>query len=325
MTLAVLALIVGLVVLMWSADKFVEGASASAKHLGMSPLLIGMLIVGFGTSAPEMVVSAIASFQGNPGLAIGNAYGSNIANIGLILGLTALISPIFVESKILKQELPFLSGITTLAIFLLMDGYLSRFDAILMLTIFFVFMGWSVWVGKSNSQDSLADEISAGKVTDRPLKLCIFDLLLGLVFLTLSSRGLVWGAIEIATHIGISDLVIGLTIVAVGTSLPELASSIAAIKRKENDIAIGNIIGSNLFNTMVVVGIAGSIAPFGIPAYVVQRDMLIMGLMTVSLFIFGYGFRGPGKINRIEGAILLISYLAYTTILILVSLPSEKS
>lgn len=319
MILYFVAVFTGLIVLLWSADQFVGGAAKLARHLGMTPLLIGMLIVGFGTSAPEMVVSALASIQGNPGLALGNAYGSNIANIGLILGITALISPIAVHSAILKKELPFLSGITTLVIFLLLDKNLNRYDAWIFLVIFFGFMGWSVWVGRNSPEDSLADEVSASEFNgekNQSIKRNIFDIFLGLLLLISSSKILVWGAVEIARKAGVSDLMIGLTVVAIGTSLPELASSVAAIRRKETDIAVGNVIGSNLFNTLVVVGIAGSIMPFRVPDEVLSRDMLTMGILTISLFIFGYGFKGVGRINRIEGAILLAAYLSYTGLVI---------
>jgi len=309
----------GLIILLWSADQFVGGAAKLARHLGMSPLLIGMIIVGFGTSAPEMVVSASASMQGNPGLALGNAYGSNIANIGLILGITSLISPIVVHSAILKKELPFLTGITTLAIFLLLDGILNRYDAWIFMIIFFGFMGWSVWVGRKSPADTLADEVSASELNsskNQTLKRNLFDIFVGLLLLISSSKILVWGAVEIAKTAGVSDLMIGLTVVAIGTSLPELASSVAAIKRKETDIAVGNVIGSNLFNTLIVVGIAGAIMPFKLPDQVLSRDMLTMGILTISLFIFGYGFKRTGRISRIEGAILLVAYLIYTGIVI---------
>lgn len=317
MSLAFAAIVVGLVFLVWSADKFIEGAAVTAKYFGMSPLLIGMVIVGFGTSAPEMVVSALASMQGNPGIALGNAYGSNITNIALILGLTALISPIAVHSQVLRKELPILIAVTALAAFQLADGQLSRLDAIMLMVVFVVLMGWSIYQGMSGKSDTLGDEMQ-GEVDayDMPLKKAIFWLIIGLVVLVLSSRLLVWGAVDIAVALGVSDLIIGLTIVAIGTSLPELASSLMAVKKGEHDMAIGNVIGSNLFNTLTVVGIAGLISPMAVDPEVLRRDVAVMAGLTIVLFIFAYGFRGPGRINRIEGALLLSAFIAYTTYLI---------
>ena len=317
MSLAFAAVIVGLVFLVWSADKFIEGAAVTAKYFGMSPLLIGMVIVGFGTSAPEMVVSALASMQGNPGIALGNAYGSNITNIALILGLTALISPIAVHSQVLRKELPILIAVTALAAFQLADGQLSRWDAIMLMVVFFVLMGWSIYQGMSGKSDTLGDEMQ-GEVDayDMPLKKAVFWLVIGLIILVLSSRLLVWGAVDIAVALGVSDLIIGLTIVAIGTSLPELASSLMAVKKGEHDMAIGNVIGSNLFNTLTVVGIAGLISPMVVDPEVLRRDVAVMAGLTIVLFIFAYGFRGPGRINRIEGALLLSAFIAYTTYLI---------
>lgn len=317
MTLAFSAVVVGLVFLVWSADKFIEGAAVTAKHYGMSPLLIGMLIVGFGTSAPEMVVSALASMQGNPGIALGNAYGSNITNIALILGLTAVISPILVHSQVLRKEMPVLIAITALAAFQLADGQLSRMDAIVLMVVFFMLMGWSVYHGMTGKDDTLGNEMQ-GEVDaySMPLKKAIFWLIAGLVVLVLSSRLLVWGAVDIAVALGVSDLIIGLTIVAIGTSLPELASSLMAIKKGEHDMAIGNVIGSNMFNTLTVVGIAGLISPMAVDPAILRRDVAVMAGLTILLFIFAYGFRGPGRINRIEGGVLLTVFVAYTTYLI---------
>ncbi len=317
MILPWMAVITGLLVLMWSADRFVFGASATARLLGMPPLLIGIIIVGFGTSAPEMVVSAIASAHGNPGIAMGNAYGSNIANIGLILGLTAIISPIVVDSRVLKQELPILTLMTALSVFLIMDGSMGHMDAIILLLIFTVFIVWSVATGRTRASDPLAGQVeNQSKNRKHTLGASLGNLITGLVLLIVSSRSLVWGATEIARALGVSDLLIGLTIIALGTSLPELASTIAAVKRGENDIAMGNVIGSNLFNTMVVIGIAGSIKAIDVEKEVLTRDMAMMSGLTLSLFLFGYGFRGRGRINRLEGSLLLTAYILYNLFLI---------
>lgn len=317
MILPIVAVVGGLVMLVWSADRFVEGAAAVARYLGMPPLLIGMVIVGFGTSAPEMVVSALAAYQGNPGLAMGNAYGSNIANIALILGLTALISPIAVSSRVLAKELPILFGITLLAGFQLIDGRLTTTDGWILLAVFGVLMAWTILQGFRSRDDNLNAEMESKlKAYTLSLKLAIFWLLGGIILLIVSSRILVWGAVEIAHGLGISDLVIGLTVVALGTSLPELASSLVAVHRKEHDIALGNVIGSNLFNTLAVVGIAGVISPIAVSPEILSRDFLFMTVLTFSLFVIGYGFRGPGRINRYEGAILLICYTGYMVLLI---------
>ena len=315
---ALLAIAAGLALLVWSADRFVEGSAVTARHFGMPPLLIGMVVVGFGTSAPEMVVSALAASQGNPGLALGNAYGSNITNIALILGITAIISPIAVHSQVMRKELPILAGITLLAIWQLLDGSLSRLDAVGLLLTFAALLGWSIWAGMKKPQDALALEVSA-ELDERvmPIRNAVFWLVAGLVLLIISSRILVWGAVDLATAFGVSDLIIGLTIVAIGTSLPELASSVIAARKGEHDLALGNILGSNMFNTLAVVGIAGMIAPMEVAGDVLVRDLPVMAGLTFALFALGYGFRGPGRINRVEGALLITAFVAYTLYLLI--------
>ena len=316
MLLALLAVLTGLAVLVWSADRFVGGAASVAHYFAMPPLLIGMVIVGFGTSAPEMLVSVLASLQNNPGIALGNAYGSNITNIALILGLTALISPIVVHSQILRKELPILTVVTAFAAWQLRDGILSRTDAFVLLGIFAALMIWAVRESLGKKSDTLADDMEAALASSMPIKKAVFWLVTGLLLLIASSRALVWGAVEIARSFGVSDLLIGLTIVAVGTSLPELASSVVAARKNEHDIALGNIIGSNLFNTLAVVGMAGSISPMAVGFEVLHRDILVMGVLTLSLFVLGYAFRRPGRINRVEGALLLAAYIGYTAYLV---------
>ncbi len=312
-----LAIAFGLALLVWSADRFVEGSASIASHFGMPSLLIGMVIVGFGTSAPEMVVSALAALQGNPGIALGNAYGSNITNIALILGVTALISPIAVHSQVLRKELPILTVMTALAAWQIWDGEISRFDAFILLGVFCGLMAWTIRLGTRKKADPLGREIEQEMaVRAMPIRRATFWLVVGLVLLIVSSRLLVWGAVEIAHGFGVSDLIIGLTVVAVGTSLPELASSIIAARKGEHDLALGNVLGSNLFNTLAVVGIAGAIHPMKVGPEVLGRDILVMALLTVSLFAVGYGFRGPGHINRFEGAALLACYVGYTAYLV---------
>jgi cation:H+ antiporter len=317
MTFPVLSISIGLILLVWSADRFVEGAASTARHFGMPALLIGMVIVGFGTSAPEMVVSTIAALQGNPGIALGNAYGSNITNIALILGLTALISPITVHSQVLRKELPILMVVTLLAGWQLGDGKLSRNDALILLAVFSGLMIWTICQGMKKKSDAFGSEVEQEiEVRKMPLRRAIFCLTTGLFFLIASSRLLVWGAVEVAHSLGVSDLIIGLTIVAIGTSLPELASSIIATRKGEHDIALGNIIGSNLFNTLGVVGIAGVIHPLDVGPEVLSRDISIIAILTGALFLVGYGFRGPGRINRYEGLALLLCYAGYTSYLL---------
>ena len=319
MLTASLAVVLGLALLVWSADRFVEGSAVTARHFHMPPLLIGMLVVGFGTSAPEMVVSAISASQGNPGIALGNAYGSNITNIALILGLTALLSPIAVHSRVLRKELPILTALTALAALQLMDNNLSRLDAAVLLLVFGALMIWTVRQGLREKTDALGTAMEEElEEQTMPIRRAVFWVGAGLVLLIVSSRFLVWGAVEIAHGFGVSDLIIGLTVVAVGTSLPELASSIMAARKNEHDIALGNILGSNLFNTLAVVGIAGMIHPLPVGSEILSRDILVMAALTVSLFVFGYGFRGPGlgRINRIEGGLLLAVYVAYTAYLV---------
>lgn len=314
-----LAIILGFALLVWSADRFVEGAASTAKHLGMPSLLIGILIVGFGTSAPEMVVSAIAAYEGNPALALGNALGSNIVNIALILGITALVTPIAVHSKIVKKELPLLLFIVLGSGYLLLDNELTLIEGILLLIGFFSLIGWSVYSALKSKGDSLEEEFEEELEENlMSLKTGIMWLLFGLVLLIASSRVLVWGAVGVAHEFGVSDLIIGLTIVALGTSLPELAASVIAARKGEHDIAIGNVVGSNMFNILAVIGIATVINPMHqIPAEVLNRDWIVMLLVTIALLVMSYGFKGEdGKINRTEGFILLMCYVAYNSYLV---------
>lgn len=334
MILPIVAVLLGLGVLVWSADKFVDGAVGVARFCGMSTLLIGMVVVGFGTSAPEMVVSALSAMQNAPELALGNAYGSNIANIALILGMTAIVSPVVVVRKALFRDLPILMVVTALSFILMMNGSVSRSDGIILLVVFALVMGVNIaseMYRKSKSGAANLKEEHADDTSEKAsLGKSVMWLLLGLVLLVGSSRALVWGAVEIARAIGVSDLLIGLTIVAVGTSLPELASSIAAARKGEDDLAFGNIIGSNLFNTLAVVGIAATITPMNSyePA-VFTRDMPVMAVLTVLLLLFGLPVRKSrvgadgkriGRINRIEGATFLAVYVGYIGVLIMQAL-----
>lgn len=313
--LYLLALIAGLVLLLWSADKFVDGGAASAKHLGVPTLLIGILIIGFGTSAPEMLVSLIAALDGNPQLALGNAFGSNITNIALIIGTTALVAPIVVHSRIISKELPLVLAITILSGWMVHDGVLSFFEGLILLTGFGMLVVWSIYGGLKARADSFSCEMEQDlQEHEMTLKESLFWLFAGIVLLIASSKLLVWGAVGIATALGVSDLVIGLTIVALGTSLPELSSCIVAVKKKEYDLALGNIVGSNMFNILAVIGISATIAPMhNLPEAVFYRDWIIMFALTLTLFFMAYRFGAQKKIiTRFDGIVLLGGYAAYS-------------
>ncbi len=314
MLMAWLAIIGGFALLMWSAERFVLGGSALARNLGVSPLIIGMVVMGFGTSLPEMLVSGIAAANGNPALGIGNAIGSNIANIGLVLGITALIVPLSVSSGTLRREYPVLFAVMLLAGILLWDGGLSRMDGVILFSGFFLVMGWMIWQGmngRKDSKDPLVIELETEIPTDMSTGIAVMWGLLGLVILIASSRLLVWGAVEVAHSFGVSDLIIGLTIVAIGTSLPELAASVMSALKGEDDMAVGNVLGSNMFNLLAVLALPGLILPSELDSAVLERDFLVMIGLTIALFVMAYGFRGPGRINRIEGALLLAAFVAY--------------
>jgi cation:H+ antiporter len=312
-----LAIAGGFVLLTWSADRFVAGASALAFNLNVSPLIIGLTIVGLGTSAPEILVSAVASWQGNTGLAVGNAIGSNITNSTLILGLTALVLPLSVHSSILRRELPILVLVMTIALLLLLDGTLGRLDGAVLLTGMGIMLLWMTHTARTEKSqiDPMKEEFADEIPTDLGMAAATFWLVTGSILLLASSRILVWGAVSVAHEFGVSDLVIGLTIVALGTSLPELAASVMSAIKNEHDIAIGNVIGSNIFNLLAVLGLPGLINPSVLDSEVLSRDYPIMFLLTLLLFIMAYGFRGPGRINRLEGATMVSAYVAYQTLL----------
>ncbi len=306
-----IALGLGLIVLVYAADWFVDGASAIARNLGVSPLLIGLTIVGLGTSAPEILVSSLASFQGNPGLAVGNAIGSNIANMGLILGATALIAPLAFHSRLLRRELPVLMLISIACYGLALDG-LSVVDGVLMLLGLAAFLFWLIRTAmRERKNDSLAQEVEAEVPETMPNNKAGVFFVVGLLGLLISSKVLVWAAVNIAHSMGISDVVIGLTIVALGTSLPELAASIGSVLKGEDDLAVGNVIGSNVYNLLAVFSLPALIAPGPVDATVISRDFPVLLAFTGVLFILGMGFSKAGSINRWEGGGLLSGYLIY--------------
>ncbi|OBS09106.1 calcium/sodium antiporter [Acidihalobacter prosperus] len=311
MLLAVIAIIAGFALLIWSADRFVLGAAALARNLGVPPLVIGLTIVGMGTSAPELLVSALAAWDGNAGLGIGNAIGSNITNIGLVLGVTALIAPLTVNSKLLKRELPLLLAIMLIGYALLADGRLARPEGGALLLGLAALLFWMVWSARrAQPDDALAEEILEDQPPPMSTQAALGWFALGLAVLLGGAKLLVWGAVAVAHALGVSDLVIGLTVVAIGTSLPELATTVLSARRGEPDIALGNVVGSNLFNILGVLGLPGLIAPGPVPHEVLSRDYPLMLFLTALLFLFAFG-RQPRRINRAEGGVLLGVFIGY--------------
>ena len=312
MLLNIVIFLIGLIVLSWSADRFVYGASALAKNIGISPMMIGLTIVAMGSSAPEIVVSAIASVNGNMNTAVGNALGSNITNVALVLGITALVKPLLVSSTTLKRELPALLIISLIAIGFLFDGELKSYEGIILLALFIFVLAMMAWLSlQVDKEDPLiaetADEIPKG-VSNTSALIWIG---VGLIVLPLSAHFLVNSAVEIARYMGISDLVIGLTIIAFGTSLPELAASVAGVLKGEDDLALGNIIGSNIFNLLAVLGMPGLIAPGILDPDVYNRDMYVMLGLTLLLFLFSFDLIGKRTISRTNGFILLACFIGY--------------
>jgi len=308
----ILQIIGGFLLLVWAADRLVAGASATARNMGVSPLIIGLTIVGFGTSAPELVVSAVASFRDNAGLALGNAIGSNIANLGLVLGITALFMPLQLESAALKREYPLLLLIMLVCFFMVLDLRYETVEGWILLAGLVGLVIWLVHLGLHRPEtDPLAEEFEAEIPVNVPMKIAVFWLIVGLIVLPISSKFLVEGAVSIADTLHVSDTVIGLTIVALGTSLPELATAVTSALRREDDLAIGNIIGSNMFNMLGVLGIAAAIRPVEAQAMVVQRDFPVMFIMTGVLFVLASDLGGPGRISRRSGLLLLSMFLGY--------------
>ena len=315
LTLSIVAVVVGFALLVWGADRFVHGASAAARNLGVSPLIIGLTIVGFGTSAPEMLVSIVSALEGNPGLAVGNALGSNITNIGMVLGLTALITPLVVKSETLRREYPAMFAVMLLTLALMIDGQLDRIDGVILLCGLGLMVYWMVMLGLRKSRRDPMEYEYAQEIPLITTQRALLWLLAGFLVLLFSSRILVWGSVNIAQSLGVSDVVIGLTIVAIGTSLPELAASVMSALKKEPDIAIGNVIGSNMFNLLGVLGIPAIIAPMPLEQGILSRDYSFMIGLSIALFVMAYGFRNNSQLNRFEGGLLLLTYVAYIAVL----------
>ena len=308
----VLLVVAGLVLLIWGADRFVHGAASAARNLGIAPLLIGLTVVAFATSAPEILVSVVAAVQGKPGLAFGNAIGSNIFNIGLVLGLTAMIRPILLESATLRREMPALLAVSLLTVSLFLDSFLSRIDGVVMLIGLVIVMVWLVRLGlRSAANDPIAQDFAAEIPDDVSMPMAVIWLIVGLGTLLVGAELLVDGAIGIARMLQISDVVIGIIIVAFGTSLPELAVSLASALKGEYGLAIGNIVGSNIFNLLAVIGVAATIHPAAVAPSVLSLHIFVMVAFTLVLFAMTYDYDGKARLSRLEGIALLVAYIAY--------------
>ena len=307
-----LLVIAGLVLLIWGADRFVHGAAACARNLGVAPLLIGLTVVALATSAPEILVSVVAALDDQPGLAIGNAIGSNIVNVGLVLGVTAIIRPIKLESATLRREMPALLAVSLLTVSLFLDSFLSRVDGLVMLTGLVIVMVWMTRLGmRSAANDPIKIDYEAEIPSDVSMTMAIVWLIVGFAILLVGAKMLEHGAVGIAEELGVSEVVIGVTIVALGTSLPELAVSVASALKGEYGLAIGNIVGSNIFNLLAVIGAAATIAPAALAPSVLSLHIFVMVAFTLVLFAMTYDYDGKAQLSRVEGIALLIAYLAY--------------
>lgn len=314
---ASIILVISFAVLVWSADKFVYGASGLARNIGVSPMIIGLTIVAMGSSAPEIMVSANAALAGATDTSVGNAIGSNITNILLVLGVTTLIKPLMVSSTTLHRELPILLAISLMAWWMLSDNHLSFNEGIVLFIGFFSFIGFLIYLAKTNTgePDPLLTETEEEIPTDLPTTTALLWVAAGLIMLPLSSHFLVDSAVVIAQFFGISELVIGLTIIALGTSLPELAACVAGVLKGEDDLAIGNIIGSNIFNILAVLGTGALINPSAIDPAAASRDSYVMIGATVAIFLMAMSFNKTRRINRVEGGLLLLSFIGYQFVL----------
>jgi cation:H+ antiporter len=311
-TFTYLEIIVGLVLLVWGADRFVHGAASAARNMGIAPLLIGLTVVAFATSAPEILVSVVASLRNQPGLAVGNAIGSNIVNIGLVLGCVSIIRPIQLRSATLRREMPALLAVSLLTVSLFLDQYLSRVDGLVMLTGLVIVMIWLVRLGmRSSTDDPIKREFEAEIPSHVSTKAAIIWFIVGLVSLLAGAELLVDGAMKVANYYKIDEVVIGIMLVALGTSLPELAVSLISALKGEYGLAIGNIVGSNIFNLLAVIGIAATIAPIEFEPVVLSLHIFVMVAFTLALFAMTYDYDGKSELSRIEGIALLVAFLAY--------------
>lgn len=304
--------VVGLILLVWGADRFSNGAIATARNLGVKPVLIGLTIVAFATSAPEILVSIIASVRGEPDLAIGNAIGSNIVNIGLVLGLVAVIRPIEISSATVRRELSMLLAVSLLTVSMFLDTYLSRVDGFVMLVGLSMIIIWLIRIGlRTPDTDQIALDFDAEMPSFVSKRDTIFQLVVGLAFLLLGAELLVNGAVDIARRLGVDEMLIGIVLVALGTSLPELAVSLASALKGEYGLAIGNIVGSNIFNSLAVIGIAAAIQPSSVPPSVLSLHVFVMVAFTLVLFATTFAHDQKQQISRIEGLSMLTAFIAY--------------
>ncbi|MBE0354656.1 calcium/sodium antiporter [Pseudoalteromonas phenolica] len=314
MVLSFIILILGFAALVWSADRFVFGAAALARNFGVPTLIVGLTIVAMGSSAPEMMVAAQAALADKTDTAVGNAIGSNIANILLVLGITALLRPLSVGSGILKREMPLLVVVSLGAWFIVSDNHFSRTEGFVLFAAFIAFLATLLILTKRSGgqgDDPLVSEACDEVPNDVPTSKAILWLVVGMVLLPISSSYLIDAAVDIAKYFGMSDLLIGLTIIAIGTSLPELAACIAGVLKNEDDLAMGNIIGSNIFNILAVLSIAGILNPANIDANIAHRDIYIMLGATFILIAMSLSLKGTRRINRIEGGLLLAAFIGY--------------
>ena len=313
--LAVILLLLGFVLLIWSADVLVDNASELASELGVSTFLIGVIIIGFGTSAPELFVSAMAALENKGNLALGNALGSNITNIGLVLGVAALLKVMPVERSIATRDIPAVLAAGVISVALIIDGTLGRLDGIILLALLITYLVYSakqsVKTDNSSTELESADKSQIGKQS--LAKSCAWTIA-SIIILMLASRMLVLGAVTIAEYFKVSELIIGLTIVAIGTSLPELAAAISAARKNEHEMIIGNIIGSNVFNTLGVLGLTGALRATELDTGVLTRDFPIMFLFTVSILLMALIKK---RFGRVEGGILTAGYFSYLGFLLL--------
>jgi cation:H+ antiporter len=306
------AILVGLALLIWGADLMVIGASATASNLGVSPMLVGLTVVGFATSTPEILVAINAALSGATNLAIGNAIGSNIANIGLIGGITALIRPLTVFSQTLRIEFPVMMAVSVVPVIFFFDNQLGRLEGLALLAIFAGFFYWIVRLGlRTHGHDAIEAEYASEIRTDMSTRAAVTRILIGLVALSIGARSLVWGSESVAVILGISDMIIGLTIVAVGTSLPELAVSVASARKGEHGLAFGNIIGSNGFNSLAVIGIAAVIEPAALDPAALRLHLPVMLGFTIGFFFLAYNWSGTLRVGRSAGALLLSGFCLY--------------
>jgi len=302
----------GLVLLIWGADRFANGSVSIAHCLGVNPLLIGLTVVAFATSAPEILVSIVASLHGDSDLAIGNAIGSNIVNIGLVLGVVALIRPIPMNSKTVRREMPMLLAVSLLTVSLFLDSYISRTDGFVLLVGLVIVMAWLTRIGlRSSVDDPIVAEIGAEIPQYTSHMATGIQLAIGLAALLIGAELLVDGAVDIAVRLGVSDVVVGIVLVAFGTSLPELAVSVASAVKGEFGMVIGNIVGSNIFNSLAVVGIASAIQPAILPPSVLSLHIFVMVAFTLVLFASTYDLEGKQQISRLEGFSMVVAFLAY--------------